>query len=236
VVVTRLVALMIVTAGQPAVLVEHEPVAIVLGASAQTPAPAATTRVLMPVDEAASVPDFFSFRAQLIAAVARRDVTALMSVVDPDIKNGFGGDNDNGKAAFERYWRPAAADSMVWEVLATVLALGGGRAGEDAFEAPYVSSAWPTGVDGFEHIAVIGERVRVRKAPSPDAAELSQVSFEVLSRGRDGRVPDGWTSVTLADGRSGYIHSRFVRSPVDYRAYFARKDGRWRMVMLLAGD
>jgi hypothetical protein len=42
--------------------------------------------------------------------------------------------------------------------------------------------------------------------------------------------------VTLADGRSGYIHSRFVRSPVDYRAYFARKDGRWRMVMLLAGD
>lgn len=200
---------------------------------APQPAPRPAT-ALMPVDEAPLLPDFFSFRAQLLAAIARRDAAALLAVVDPDIKNGFGG--DDGKAAFEREWRPSAPDSRVWEVLATVLALGGSRAGDDGFIAPYIHSSWPSGVDGFEHVAVIGERVRVRRAPSPGAEEIAQVSFEVLARGKDDKAPEDWTSVTLSDGRSGYISSRFVRSPIDYRAFFSKKEGRWWMVMLLAGD
>lgn len=189
---------------------------------------------LMPRDEAALLPGFFSFRAQLIAAIARRDAAALMAVVDSDIKNGFGG--DDGKAAFEREWKPSAPDSRVWEVLATVLALGGSRAGDEGFIAPYIHSSWPNGVDGFEHVAVIGERVRVRRAPSADAEEIAHVSFEVLARGKDDKAPEDWTSVTLSNGQSGYISSRFVRSPIDYRAFFSRKEGRWWMVMLLAGD
>ena len=195
---------------------------------------ASAQKRLLPVDEAASSPDFFTFRAHLLSAVARRDVAALLAIVDPDIKNGFGG--DDGKAAFEREWRPAAADSTVWDVLATILALGGSRSGEDTFIAPYVSAVWPADVDGFEHVAVIGERVRVRGAPAPDAEELALVSFEVLARARGDTAPEDWTAVALRDGRRGYVHSRYVRSPIDYRAYFRKKDGRWWMVMLLAGD
>ncbi len=40
----------------------------------------------------------------------------------------------------------------------------------------------------------------------------------------------------LADGTAGYISSRYVRSPIDYRAYFSKEGGRWQMMMLLAGD
>jgi len=195
----------------------------------------AQARKLLPVDEASALPDFFSFRAHLTAAVARRDVSTLMAIVDANIKNGFGG--DDGKAAFERSWQPSSAGSRVWDVLATILALGGSRSGEDTFIAPYVSSAWPNDVDGFEHVAVIGERVRVRRAPAVDAPEVAQVSFEVLLRTRDDKnTAEDWTGVTLTDGTTGYIHSRYVRSPIDYRAYFVKKDGRWSMVMLLAGD
>jgi hypothetical protein len=194
----------------------------------------AQARKLLPVDEASALPDFFSFRAHLMAAVARRDVSTLMAIVDPNIKNGFGG--DDGKTAFERSWQPSSPDSKVWDVLATILALGGSRSGEDSFVAPYISSAWPNDVDGFEHVAVIGERVRVRRAPAVDAPEVAQVSFEVLARARDDSAPEDWTPVTLGDGRRGYIRSRYVRSPIDYRAYFVKKDGRWSMVMLLAGD
>jgi hypothetical protein len=197
-------------------------------------APAVRSRALLPVDEAAALPDFFSFRARLLQVIARRDAAALLEIVDPDIKNGFGG--DDGKAAFEREWRPSSAGSKVWETLAAVLALGGTRSGEDGFTAPYVFAAWPDGVDGFEHVAVIGDRVRVRSAARADAAAIAVVSFAVLKRGRDDQAPDAWTAVIAPDGRAGYISTQYVRSPIDYRAFFTKRDGRWRMVMLLAGD
>jgi hypothetical protein len=193
-----------------------------------------SSRTLLPVDEAAALPDFFSFRASLLQVIARRDAAALLGIVDPDIKNGFG--DDNGKTAFERQWQPSTPDSPLWETLAAVLALGGRRSGADGFIAPYVFAAWPDGVDGFEHVAVIGDRVHVRRSASADAAEVAVVSFAVLKRGRDDQAPEAWTPVIAPDGQAGYISSQYVRSPIDYRAFFTRKDGRWRMVMLLAGD
>lgn len=42
--------------------------------------------------------------------------------------------------------------------------------------------------------------------------------------------------VKLRDGRKGYIASRYVRSPVDYRAFLTREGGRWRMTLFVAGD
>ena len=42
--------------------------------------------------------------------------------------------------------------------------------------------------------------------------------------------------MTLAGKKIGYVASRFVRSPIGYRAYFSRKDGRWQMLMFIAGD
>ena len=202
--------------------------------AAQAAPPATSALTLKPVDEAAAMPDFFSFRARLLQVIARRDAAALLAIVDPDIKNGFGG--DDGKAAFEQQWQPSSAGSTVWETLATVLALGGTRSGEDGFIAPYVFAAWPDGVDGFEHVAVIGDAVRVRRAPRPDAAEIAQVSFTVLKRARDDQSPEEWTPVIAPDGQAGYISSQYVRSPIDHRAFFTKKGGSWRMVMLLAGD
>jgi hypothetical protein len=210
---------------------------LVVAAQAAPPvrsAPPVPGRTLLPVDEAAALPDFFSFRARLLQVVARRDAAALLEIVDPDIKNGFGG--DDGKDAFEREWRPSSGDSKVWETLAAVLALGGRRSGEDGFTAPYVFAAWPDGVDGFEHVAVIGDRVRIRRAARDDAAEIGVVSFAVLKRGRDDQAPEAWTPVIATNGQAGYISSQYVRSPIDYRAFFTKKGGRWRMVMLLAGD
>ena len=39
-------------------------------------------REFRPVDEAVTQPDFFSFRAQLLSTLARRDTLALLEVVD----------------------------------------------------------------------------------------------------------------------------------------------------------
>ena len=190
---------------------------------------------LLPVDQAATQPDFFTFRAQLLTAVARHDAAALMAVVHPNIKCDFGG--GEGKAFFEEYWKPSAPGSEVWAELAAVLALGGTFSTPDTFVAPYVFSRWPQGVDAFEHVAVVGDRVRIRTAPRPDAEAAAVSSFEILPLARQsGDAPEEWTAVTLAGKKIGYVASRFVRSPIGYRAYFSREDGRWRMLMFIAGD
>jgi hypothetical protein len=209
-------------------------VLIVLVVAAGVFAQAAAPRRLLPVDEAASQPDFFTFRAQLLTAVARHDAAALMSVVHPDIKCDFGG--GEGKAFFEERWKPGAPDSEVWAELAEVLALGGTFTAPDTFVAPYVSSRWPAGVDGFEHVAVVGDRVRIRVAPRPDAEPAGVSSFEILPLAHQSSDSPEWTAVMLASKKIGYVASRLVRSPIGYRAWFSKQDGRWQMLMFIAGD
>lgn len=195
----------------------------------------AAPRRLLPVDQAASRPDFFTFRAQLQAAVARHDASALMAVVHPDIKCDFGG--GEGKAYFEEHWKPGAPDSRVWAELATVLALGGTFSSADSFVAPYIFSRWPEGVDAFEHVAVVGDRVRVRVAPRPDAETAGVSSFEILPVARQSAdTTEAWTAVALSPTKVGYIASHLVRSPIGYRAFFGKQGGRWQMLMFLAGD
>ncbi len=182
------------------------------------------------------VPDFFTFRAQLQTALARRDVAALLAVVHPDIKNGFGG--DDGKANFEVKWRPAAADSEVWATLTEVLALGGTLASRpDTFVAPYVFSRWPEGVDGFGYVAVVGDRVRIRRRPSQDAAEVGSSSFRSCcsrsmfvtpaSRGRRYAWPTGLPDTSHRD--TSAARSAIARLLEGRRRF-------WQMTMLLAGD
>lgn len=189
---------------------------------------------LAPVDEAASRPDFFAFRARLIAALARHDAAALMAVVHEDIKWSFGG--DDGKASFEAHWRPSAPDSRLWETLATVLALGGTFQSPEVFVAPYTFSRWPGHVDSFEHVAVVGDRVRIRRAPDPDAPAIGSSSFGILPLARPSVDPgEAWTAVRVG-GETGYVATRLVRSPIDYRAAFTKRDGGWLMTLLVAGD
>jgi hypothetical protein len=195
---------------------------------------------LLPVDEASQRPEFFTFRAHLQRAIARRDWAAVLAVVHPKIRTSFG--PDNGLPAFREHWKAESADSPLWETLGTVLALGGSFDQAGNFQAPYVYSRWPERVDAFEHVAVTGSRVRVRAAPRADAEVLASLSYVILRRqpAADRQIApnmaDDWTAVALAGGRTGFVASQFVRSPVDYRAIFTEESGRWRLMAFIAGD
>jgi hypothetical protein len=198
-------------------------------------ATAAAFAILEPVDEAARQPDFLSFRNSLQAAVAERDVEALLRCVHPDIRNTFG--DDNGIEAFRRLWRLDEPDSELWAELGAVLRLGGTFDGPDSFVAPYVFSLWPGEFDAFDHVAVIGSRVRVRSSATTQSAILTTLNYSILRLGGDRGYPQRpWTSVILPDGRAGFVAAHLVRSPVDYRAYFVRTDGRWLLTLFVAGD
>lgn len=193
-----------------------------------------TSQVCQPfpfVDEAAKRPDFLAFRRTLIAAIDRHDIEAIVAVAAPDICLDFGG--SVGPETLRRFLNE---DANLWQELRTVLTLGGTWHGSDEFFAPYVYSAMPDGRGENEDVAIIGAGVRVREAPRPDAAVVTTLSYCVVELAPRQAPNEHWTSIVLGEGRSGYVSSRLVRSPVDYRAGFAFKNGRWWMTFFVAGD
>lgn len=191
-------------------------------------------RVLKPVDQAVSKPDFYSFRAQLQSAVARRDVAALIGSLDPGIRNSFG--DNNGIEAFRQIWEPDDRKGRVWETLGEVLALGGSFDREGNFVAPYVFSRWPEQVDAFSHAAITGAAVPVRGAPASSSPVTTSLSFAVVEQVESRGADDSWIQIRLARGKTGYVDRRFIRSPTDYRAIFSKRDGKWKLSAFLAGD
>jgi hypothetical protein len=194
---------------------------------------------LYPVDEASKDPSFFIFRAKLLEAVQRRDSAFVIASLSPAIRTSFGG--NGGVAEFRQEWKPERADSKLWSTLTTVLSLGGSFRDKHSFVAPYTFSNFPEQFDAFEYGAVIGENVRVRQKGTPDSPVIATLSFDIVKVSDWPQKPAAgskeiWTPVVLAGGSTGYVAGTFIRSPIDYRAIFEKKDGKWMMMLLVAGD
>ena len=199
-------------------------------------------RFLRPVDEGAEDASFLTFRNKLIAAVGKKDSRYILSMVDPKIKNGFGG--RDGIANFRRDWKLDRHDSEFWPKFGWVIKNGGSFTGEgnkrrNSFAAPYIYSKWPEDLDAFEYFAITGTDVNLRKAPRTDSEVAGKLSHNLVKIesdvGNDGKVPE-WRRVTTLGGQTGYVHRDYIRSSVDYRAGFEKKRGRWVMTFFLAGD
>ena len=188
---------------------------------------------LLPVDEASSQPDFFTFRAHLQTAVAERNVDVLVASLDPHIRVGF--DGSGGVDGFTKFHLGDRAERF-WRSLGAVLALGGTFRTPDTFVAPYTFSRWPDRLDSFACAAILGADVRLRTRPQPNAPASASVSFSIVQLLGTRSDTNEWYRVQLGDGRTGYVWHTYVRSPVDYRAIFTRSGGRWRMTAFVAGD
>jgi hypothetical protein len=203
-----------------------------LGAAEQKP------RYLLPVDQAATDASFAAFRAELIAAIDRKDIAAVERALAPDIKASFGG--ETGIADFHAMWRTKEPDSELWAELGTVLRLGGSFDRDGRFVAPYVFSRFPDDLDAMESLVIIGRGVALRAEPKPDGALLARLTYEIVTAappdGPEAADAKAWVKVVAANGHMGYVAAPLVRSPIDYRAGFAKRDGQWRMIFFVAGD
>jgi len=191
---------------------------------------------LLPVDEAAKVPDFFAFRAQLQNAVARHDVQAVLAVVHPHVMMGFG--SDQGMAAFVARWQPHEPKTQLWDTMSTVLALGGAFNPDGSFYAPYTNSRWPL-PDAIGYLAALDSNVPVYAAPHKRSSTVGKLNFEIVAwvdNADTPRIPVGWTAIQWRAGKTAYVESRRVRSPVDYGITFRKIDGRWTITNFYAGD
>lgn len=196
-------------------------------------APASAQGKLMPVDQAARDPSFIRFRARLLDAVRRKDAEQVYAVLAPDVTSSFGG--NGGVAEFREMWGAEHPASELWTTLGEVLRLGGTFMGDSVFAAPYVHGSWPDGVDPFQYGAITGTGVRVRGEPWLGAPVIGSLSYDIVATTGE-RGSNGFRAIRLPDGRRGYVSTQYFRRPVDYRAIFVRRNGRWLLKALVAGD
>jgi hypothetical protein len=123
--------------------------------------------------------------------------------------------------------------SKIWKELGDALRLGCSMKAGVA-TAPSFQDQLGGERDPYETLIALPGAV-LRERPTERSAVLRRLKWHLLMR--DG-IWDGrpWVRVKLADGRRGYVHEKMARSPIDYRAWFDRRGGRWRMAGFLAGD
>lgn len=186
--------------------------------------------MLMPADEAKRDPSFVAYRDLLTEAVRNRDEAMLVKLVDPKIRTGFGG--EGGAADFRKQMK----EHNLWPELEWIVSHGGSwrDEGKDkTFCAPYVYSNWPERLDAFQSLAVTGNGVALRSAPKTGRV-LTRLSYDIVTI--SGAEQNGWRRVKTSGGRSGWVSTAYLRSPVGYRACFAKTADGWKMQLLVAGD
>ena len=82
---------------------------------------------------------------------------------------------------------------------------------------------------------IVGESVPLRDRPSKYGKPIRMLSYDVVD-------VDEWNEeakflkVRLSDGQEGYVSAHSIRSAVDYRAIFEKRNGKWQMTTFVAGD
>jgi hypothetical protein len=208
-------------------------VALALNAQAADPR-------LAPVDEGPRDPSFMQFRNELRAVIARKDSAKLFHFLASDIHLSFGG--DYGGPEFHNMWKPFDKDTKVWKVLSLIVDNGGKFIAPGGFAAPYAYAAFPENFDSFEHVVVTNPAAVLREKPDATARVIRKLDHDILEVvNSSGKMqheagPNDWDEVKTAAGQRGYVLSADVRSPVEYRAIFEKRKGKWVIQTLIAGD
>jgi len=145
-----------------------------------------------------------------------------------------------GKGLFIRMWidhRPATSEPTIfsipiWAYLGEVLSLGGTFADDKltVFRAPYVWTRWPSNTN--YDLAVVGDYVMMKHSRYDEEPEsCDTLSYDLVYRADFtvlvGGEPDPWQQILTADGRSGFVLGRQLRSPYAFGAEFTFFNGKW---------
>jgi hypothetical protein len=205
-------------------------------------APAAASAIdehVKPWDEGPQDPSFLKFRNQLKDVIARKDAAALIKLLAPEIKLDFGG--GNGIAAFQKQWSPSDPKSELWSALSLVVDQGGNFDSKTVFSAPYTFSAFPSDLDGADKAVVTSPGAAMRVVAKSNAPVLRQLDHDILTvngtlKPQHEAGADDWAEATDGKGTHGFVLARDVRSPLDYRALFEKRKGKWLLTAFVASD
>ncbi len=192
----------------------------------------AQARNYAPQDECAELEGADDFRAALATAVAMRDREAVLQMAAEDITLDFGG--GSGREELSR--RLDSEPYYLWREFDALARLGCARSEGGRMIMPWHFAQDMGEIDPFEGYLVTGSRVALRSRPSLDSRVLARLSWIPVTV-EPGVEPAGdFLAVRQPGGARGYMHSYYLRSFVDYRMVVERRDGRWAITTLVAGD
>jgi hypothetical protein len=209
----------------------------------------AQNMIAWPVDEAKKDPSFLTYRNTMLELVKAQDTEAFLKLVDPEIHLSFGG--HSGHEDMRRQLNLSPDDlseeyksqvtelrDQYWNEIAKVLKVGG-RFKDAAFVAPYTWTAkTPEDADAYKTYFVTGSNVLLRSAGNSEAPIITRLSYNIVYSvySDEWDLDADYLPIRLPDGQAGYLSSQYLRSQIDYRASFLKLDGKWQMVMFIAGD
>jgi len=192
-----------------------------------------------PHDEALTDVSWAVFRARLLTAIEKRDRQFVLSVLDPNIRNGA--EAPRGIAEFRKQWELDSNSGVFWSLLPSALSVGSAYLergkGRRELCAPYVLGKWPASVDPSVYGVISARDTMVKAGPSWDTDTLTRLSY-VIVRVTDWEVPDlepgfkqNWVRIRLLKEGTGFVPEEQIRSPVEHSACFIRTANGWRMTV-----
>lgn len=184
--------------------------------------------VVVAKDESFTDKGFEAFKKQLASAVKRRDVAQVVAVASPQVKTGFGME-DEGPEALRRLLGAEEG----WTALSKTLAMGCAKTADGEFSCPALFSRAPDELDWTQHAIVVGAP-GLRASPEERSKARTRPANEVIKVIDAGKR---WTRVRTLDGVEGHVRSSQLYMPLGPRTGFIRQDGRWVMrFFVLGGD
>lgn len=205
----------------PAVLA----LAALLAPAPPTPLP----RKLPPVEQCGNDPQFKAFRAKLTKAVDTANREALLALLAPDVQADFGG----GQGPAQIAEQIDNAGDELWMYYKEVIHLGCAVSGTARVIPSLVVQLEPWSDEELGYIAVALPGVSLRVTPDNDSRVVTTLKWDVVTL-----IPgnDFQTEVVLPDGRKGFLFDSEFTSATGYRFWIEKRDGKWMVTALIAGD
>lgn len=200
----------------------------------ETPQPEKTTiqKKLNFIDEGSKNESFNSFREELLKRIDKKDTKYLLSIIDPNLKFTLGDARE-----FKRFYSldKEGDKSIIWRELKKILLLGGVFT-DEGFCAPYVTCAWPEGMDPAGMAAIVGSDVKLHQRPNASSPVVATLNYDIVKTTYDSAaLRAGWKAVQMLGGRKGYVKSSEAIVGNDYRAFFKEKNGKWYLSVYISG-
>ena len=185
-----------------------------------------------------------SFNRQLVNIIDKKDINALIKILDKDIITSNGG-GISGIPDFYTNWdlRKDPKKSQLWSALNNVVKLGGCYNTDEknlTFIFPYLQSGHlfkGCTFDWFSTCVCTKPKVFVYEKPIVNSRILDTLNYNVLETGYEASISGTFVAVKTFDGKiSGYTLLDNVYFTADYALIVEKKNGLWKITSFAPFD
>jgi hypothetical protein len=146
-------------------------------------------------------------------------------------------DEGKGPAAFRKRWHPESRSCALWLTLERLFSLGGTFYSDSLFALPYVYTQFPADLDPLAHVVALRAGVKLLDRPGPKSNAVAALDYAILPLVQRLRPPvqmgsGRYLEVTPPQPGRCFVAEDDVYSPAAHRAFFEKRQGRWRWISL----